>query len=228
MQDQDYLWELNEDDFWHKNKDRVLLKLIKKGTVLDVGAGTGSFSIKLNKMGFDVTYIDTSKKYFEIAKQRAGGSKIKFICGDFLKYHFKNKFDNIVISGFIEHIEDDVNLLDGIYKLLNPGGRVILLTSAYPSLYSNFDKSVGHYRRYTKKELKSKVESVGFKIKFHRYWDVLGIPVLIVTKLTGKVPVTIIKLNNKFLNFLLDKWFFIVENRCCWPVGLDLILMAER
>jgi len=37
MSDQDYLWELNEDDFWHANKDKVLLKLVKKGTVLDIG-----------------------------------------------------------------------------------------------------------------------------------------------------------------------------------------------
>ena len=71
INDQDYLWKLQENDFWHKNKDRILIKLVKPGTVLDIGAGTGSFSIKLAKLGMKVTYIDASEKYYKIAKAKA-------------------------------------------------------------------------------------------------------------------------------------------------------------
>ena len=140
----------------------------------------------------------------------------------------KNKYDNIIISGFIEHIEDDAKLLKDIYKLLNPKGRIILLTSAYPFLYSNFDKSVGHYRRYKKSELQNKMEKVGFNVKFLKYWDILGIPILFITKIIGKIPVETNSLDNKILNFLLDKWFIIFENKMVIPVGLDLIAMGEK
>jgi len=112
--------------------------------------------------------------------------------------------------------------------MLKPNGRMILLTSAYPGLYSNFDKSVGHYRRYSRKDLSSKISSVGFNIKFLKNWDILGIPILFITKLTGKVPVSDDGLNNKLLNYLLDKWFIIFENKMIIPVGLDLIVMAEK
>ncbi len=231
IKDQDYLWELEENDFWHKNKDRVLTKLVKNGSVLDIGAGTGSFSIKLAKAGMKTAYIDASEKYYKIAKERAKEynlNNIKFYNEYFPSKRIKERFDNVVISGFIEHVEDDVNLLREIYKLLNPYGRVILLTSAYPWLYSNFDKSVGHYRRYTKKELKLKMESVGFKVKFLKYWDVIGIPILIITKITGKVPVSTEGLNNKLLNYILDKFFIIFENKMILPFGLDLICMGEK
>jgi len=228
MSDQDYLWELNEDDFWHANKDKVLLKLVKKGTVLDIGGGTGSFSIKLAKLGLDVTYVDTSEKYYKIAMARAKGYKIKLINGDFLSSKIESKFDNVIISGFIEHIYDDIALLKNIYSILKPGGRIILLTSAYPFLYSNFDRSVGHYRRYSKLELYNKMQSTGFNVRFLKYWDVLGIPVLFLTKLTGKVPIDSGSLNNKFLNKLLDKWFILFENKMILPFGLDLIAMAEK
>ncbi|MBS3162241.1 class I SAM-dependent methyltransferase [Candidatus Woesearchaeota archaeon] len=230
IQDQDYLWKLQEDDFWHKNKDRILIKLVKKGSLLDIGAGTGSFPIKLAKLGLDVTYIDASKKYHDIAKLKAKKEnvKIKFFNDYFPSKNIKGKFDNIVISGFIEHIDDDVKLLRDIYSMLKPNGRMILLTSAYPGLYSNFDKSVGHYRRYSRKDLSSKISSVGFNIKFLKNWDILGIPILILTKLTGKVPVSDDGLNNKLLNYLLDKWFIIFENKMIIPVGLDLIVMAEK
>jgi len=228
MMDQDYLWELEENDFWHTNKDRVLVKLVKKGSVLDVAAGTGSFSIKLAKLGMDVTYMDLSEKYYNLAKERGKKYGIKFILGDFLKFKFKKKFDNIVISGFIEHIDDDVKLLERIYSLLNPDGRVILLTSAYPFLYSNFDRSVGHYRRYSKSELYNKMKKVGFNVDFLKYWDVLGMPVLFFTKLSGKIPVTGEGLNNKLLNSLLDWWFRVFENKMVLPFGLDLIAMGRK
>ena len=132
INDQDYLWKLQENDFWHKNKDRILIKLVKPGTVLDIGAGTGSFSIKLAKLGMKVTYIDASEKYYKIAKAKAQKEKvnIKFFNRYFPSKKIKNKYDNIIISGFIEHIEDDAKLLKDIYKLLNPKGRIILLTSA--------------------------------------------------------------------------------------------------
>ena len=35
-------------------------------------------------------------------------------------------------------------------------------------------------------------------------------------------------INNKLLNFLLDKWFIAFENKMILPIGLDLIVMAEK
>jgi len=228
MKDQDYLWDLGEEDFWHTNKDRVLIKLLKGKEVLDVAAGTGSFSIKMADNGFNVTYIDFHKKYVDIAKKRAGKRKIKFICQDFLKYKPTKKFDTIVISGFIEHVYDDVGLLVKINSLLKKGGRVVLLTAAYPWLYSEFDKNVGHYRRYTKKELKQKLILTGFNTTFLKYWDVLGFPVLLLTRIIGKVAVTSENLKNPILDSFLDWWFRFFENKMLIPFGLDLIAVGEK
>ena len=72
------------------------------------------------------------------------------------------------------------------------------------------------------------MEKVGFNVKFLKYWDILGIPILFITKIIGKIPVETNSLDNKILNFLLDKWFIIFENKMVIPVGLDLIAMGEK
>lgn len=230
IEDQDYLWKLNKDNFWNNNKDKILMKLVSGERVLDVAGGTGSFSLKLAYAGKDVTYIDLSKKYYKIAKERAKqqGAKIEFICDDFTTHKFKDKFDCIVLGGFIEHIKDDVGLLQIIYDLLKPKGRIVLLTSAYPWLYSNFDEGVGHYRRYSKQGLKQKMQKSGFEVEFMKYWDIIGIPVLVMSKLFGRMLVSDTELNNKFLNNLLDKWFQIFENKMIIPLGLSLFAMGEK
>ncbi|PIN80767.1 hypothetical protein COV16_00350, partial [Candidatus Woesearchaeota archaeon CG10_big_fil_rev_8_21_14_0_10_34_8] len=183
--DQDYFWDLHEGDFWHKNKDRVLMKFIDGKEVLDVAAGTGSFSIKLAKEGKNVTYIDYSKKYYEIAKKRGKTLPITFLCTDITKHEFKKKFDCVVLSAFLEHVKDDSELLNKIHNILKPGGKIVLLTSAYQWLYSNFDKNVGHYRRYNKSELQGQMQKAGFKVNVLKYWDVIGLPVLIVSRFFG-------------------------------------------
>jgi hypothetical protein len=53
----------------------------------------------------------------------------------------------------LEHIEDDREELRRASELLTRGGAVIVLSPAFPSLFSEFDRSVGHYRRYTRRSL---------------------------------------------------------------------------
>ncbi len=63
------------------------------------------------------------------------------------------RFDSILYIDVLEHIEDDRRELHAASLHLNPGGRLIVLSPAYPFLYSPFDRSIGHFRRYTRASL---------------------------------------------------------------------------
>jgi hypothetical protein len=63
------------------------------------------------------------------------------------------RFDTILYIDVLEHIEDDREELRRASELLTRGGAVIVLSPAFPSLFSEFDRSVGHYRRYTRRSL---------------------------------------------------------------------------
>jgi hypothetical protein len=91
----------------------------------------------------------------------------------------------IYSSNVLEHIKDDVDALRTLRKHLPIDGKLSLYVPALPILFSDFDVQVGHYRRYTRKELIRKVESAGFQIDACFYQDSIGILVGILLKIIG-------------------------------------------
>jgi SAM-dependent methyltransferase len=63
------------------------------------------------------------------------------------------QYDTIIYIDVLEHIEHDAEELEQAAKLLKPGGTLIVLSPAWPILYSDFDQAVGHFRRYTRRSL---------------------------------------------------------------------------
>jgi predicted SAM-dependent methyltransferase len=74
----------------------------------------------------------------------------------------------------IEHIENDTDELKKASSFLKPGGHLIVLVPAHNYLYSEFDKSIGHFRRYNKKML-IEVAPKELKQIDLRYLDSLGL-----------------------------------------------------
>ena len=62
-------------------------------------------------------------------------------------------FDSIIYIDVLEHIEKDGQELAQVSQHLKAGGKLIVLSPAYQSLYSPFDKAIGHFRRYDKASL---------------------------------------------------------------------------
>ncbi|HJN37749.1 MAG TPA: class I SAM-dependent methyltransferase [Gammaproteobacteria bacterium] len=86
----------------------------------------------------------------------------------------QNSYDIVYSSNVLEHIEDDQAALRDIYKLIKPGGQLMLFLPAFMCIYNNLDRHVGHFRRYQQHDLKKKVELAGFKVTQAHYCDSLG------------------------------------------------------
>lgn len=97
----------------------------------------------------------------------------------------RSKFDLVYTSNVLEHIEDDVAALRDLRKVLQPGGLLAVYVPALPFLFSEMDSKVGHYRRYTKKELISKVESAGYIVEECYFNDSLGVIATLAVKVIG-------------------------------------------
>jgi hypothetical protein len=83
--------------------------------------------------------------------------------------------DTAVYINVLEHIEEDQAELNAVFAALDRGGRILIFVPALPLLMSPMDRELGHFRRYTMKQLASKCSAAGFKISLARYFDMLGI-----------------------------------------------------
>lgn len=86
----------------------------------------------------------------------------------------RQSFDSCVALNVLEHIADDARALAEMASLVRPGGRVILLVPAFPSLYGPVDRNLGHYRRYRPAALAGLAAAASMTVERLEYVNRLG------------------------------------------------------
>jgi len=74
----------------------------------------------------------------------------------------------------IEHIKEDKKEIIKAFKLLKKEGNLIINVPAFLHLYSNFDKDVGHFKRYSKNDFKKILNNINYKNVTFIYYDSIG------------------------------------------------------
>jgi len=154
----------------HRFREDYLLRAVQTYApgkrVLDVGCGAGSMLQRLAKAGYQPFGLDMALPFLIYLQQKLQNTQISLLKGDLFQLPWaNNKFDAVVISEVLEHIEDDEAALREIWRVLRPGGVCVLSVPADPEQYDWFDRWVGHLRRYQKTELQQRLESQGFTVK---------------------------------------------------------------
>tara|TARA_A200000113_G_scaffold216769_1_gene222470 strand:+ start:201 stop:971 length:771 start_codon:yes stop_codon:yes gene_type:complete len=117
-------------------KDKININLLNGLNCLDVGCGGGILSEKLNRLGANVMGIDASKNSIEIAQEHAKKSRLKinYKCIttskllEIKEQKTLNKFDLVIASEVIEHVNDRMTFLSDISNLCRPGGLIVFTT----------------------------------------------------------------------------------------------------
>ena len=136
-------------------------------------------------------------------------------------------FDSAIMINVLEHIENDRDIIRRIYTCLNPGGILIVFSPALPFLYSPFDKRVGHFRRYRKRELVSMFGASGFAIAKLQYMDVAGVlPWYLINVLAGSCSFnpSLIRVYDRVV-VPITRW---IERSCGAPVGKNVLIVGRK
>ena len=128
-------------------------------TVLEVGAGIGGTTKVLCTPDYArwVGIEPDAKMVDDLRARKAAGefpANTEFHVSTVQQMDAAERFDSIIYIDVVEHIEHDRAELVSAVPHLNPGGHLIVLSPAYPFLYTPFDKAIGHYRRYTRQMIK--------------------------------------------------------------------------
>jgi SAM-dependent methyltransferase len=152
---------------------------IENPRVLDFGAGLGSLA---------TIWRDEIKIQPECAE--LDPNLVEQLAQQGFKVHqsidkISERFDFIYTSNVLEHIEDDFQTLVKLKRLLLPGGSLGIYVPAFPILFSELDKSVGHFRRYTKQSLETLLREAEFTVVKSEYIDSLGFVATLLLKFMG-------------------------------------------
>ena len=165
---------------FRKYQISLITKFIK-GKFLEVGAGKGGLIPFYKKLVKDITIIEPEKKLFNILKKKYSNREIKITSQTIES--IKKKYDTIIYYDVLEHIKDDLNEIKYAAKKLNKNGYLIFSVPAYQTFYSSFDRSVGHYKRYNKKNFLKLERKTDLKIEKLVYYDSMGFLFLVLNKL---------------------------------------------
>ncbi len=141
---------------------RPELRNSKSKSLIDYGSGTGLISLELSDLVDSILLVDSSKQMLEVAKAKIshkGITNSKVLCSDFTQETPELKADIVLMSLVLLHIQDTKKILQGLFNILNNGGKLIII---------DFDKNdkINHpkvHNGFSHEELKKRLSEVGFK-----------------------------------------------------------------
>lgn len=168
--------QLEEENWWFASRrDAVYdlvsgLRLPPAAAILEIGCSGGPLMQRLRAAGYtDVTGIDVSAPVIELAHAR-GVANASLMDGAALEFA-DARFDLVIASDVLEHIEDEGKALREWARVLKPGGQVLIFVPAHAYLWSEHDVVNHHFRRYSRQGLVAAIERAGLRALRSSFWN---------------------------------------------------------
>jgi SAM-dependent methyltransferase len=196
-------------------------------TVAEVGAGIGTISKLILASGATrlLAFEPSTNLFAKLSEEMADEPRCVSI-NDYFCPERAAGCDSVAYVNVLEHIEDDASELRRAYESLRPRGHLLVFVPAHEWLYSEFDRGIGHCRRYTKRGLQELVREAGFELVSLRYFDLAGIIPWYVNfvLLKNRPKRSSVRLYDRLVVPLMRR----VESVVAPPIGKNLLLVARK
>lgn len=183
------MYEIETSYWWFLGKRYLIDFLLKtylshdgRNRLLDVGCGTG-LVLELMKSHGPAFGIELSGDAISFLRRRNLNLVVQSDASQALP--FKNDvFSIITCLDVLEHLRNDIFLVEEMFRICKPGGFIIITAPAMNCLWSEHDEALHHKRRYTKKELLNRLVAVNCHVKKATYFNTsLFMPIFAIRKI---------------------------------------------
>jgi SAM-dependent methyltransferase len=236
--------EVEDKHWWYVGRRRIIADFVRRiceqlraegnsePRILDIGCGTGGNLETLSGFG-RAEGVDISSEALDFCRAR-GLNNVRQGAAETLPYESES-FDLVTGLDVVEHLDDDVSGLREMRRVLRPGGRMLLFVPAFMFLWGVQDDVSHHRRRYTRSELKVKLQQAGMIVERASYANISFFGPILVGRLfmrvSGLRPASENNINIGAFNGLFGKilgaesWWL---NRLSFPFGVSIICVARR
>ena len=230
--------EHDERHWWYRARRQVVAELIRRkvplpkvAKLLEIGCGTGHNLPMLGEFG-QVEALEVDPIARGMAEKRLGRTVLSSPLPA-LEGVPDDTYDMVAALDVVEHIPDDKAALEGISRVLKPGGKLLMTVPAHQWMWSAHDVVNHHQRRYSKRDFKRLVNESPLKLESIGYLNSLLFPLAmaqrLASKLTGKEDANLAPPAEP-INQVLERVFAFerrVIGRIPLPPGLSLFAVAS-
>jgi SAM-dependent methyltransferase len=184
--------EHDERHWWYRARRQVVAELIRRkvslsqdAKLLEIGCGTGHNLPMLGEFGqVDALEVDPTAR--GMAEKRLGRTVLSSPLPA-LEGVSDDTYDMVAALDVVEHIPDDKAALEGIARVLKPGGKLLMTVPAHQWMWSAHDVVNHHQRRYSKRDFKKLVDQSPLQLETIGYLNSLLFPLAMAQRLTSKI-----------------------------------------
>lgn len=175
------LEEVEGSHWFYAGKRRIVFDCLRRlgalqrdRLLVDCGAGTGRFAQEASSACTAIA-VDDHDESLAIARKNLGADAVRR--GSCTSLPFEDASADIVTAlDVIEHIENDRLAAAEMFRILKPGGVIVITVPAFPALWSDWDVALHHFRRYRRPGLRTLLAGAGFEVLRCDYINVLAFP----------------------------------------------------
>jgi SAM-dependent methyltransferase len=234
------LSRLEDNYWWHVAKREIAFDLIERfarpdDLIVEGGVGAAGNLMRLQEKGFRVHGLDVMPEAIEICKRRGVADATQHdLCRQWPIAPDSAKV--VLLLDVLEHLQKPVEALAYAADILKPQGKIIVTVPAWPMLFGEWDRRLGHFRRYSSCLLQQHVREAGLRLHWMNSWNAFTLPAALVVRAWRRFfpldrPAEFPQVSewmNRWLIRLasLERGWMMRSGRI--PTGLSLVAVASK
>ncbi|MDW8185568.1 MAG: methyltransferase domain-containing protein [Anaerolineae bacterium] len=228
---------MEAEHFWFVGRRMGIARWLRAvgpldGWVLDAGCGTGAHVQWLARQGLRPLGLDLLAD--GLRGLRAQEPVLPLIQGSAERMPFRDgAMAMVLFLDVLEHLDDRTGLREA-FRVLSPGGWLLLSAPAMPWLWSARDVAAGHRRRYTHRTLEARLREAGFQIVRWQRYPFFLFPWIVATRILSRIYPAVLEREER-PGRILNAWLTaLVQMEVTlgrwirWPLGSTLLVLARK